>query len=156
MALVLRVACNRLGNCKISFMSDKQKGLVEAICILFPNAKTRYCVRHLYANFKKAGFRTKELKDLLWKAARESTTKEFEDAIDELRKTNQHTYDWLKEKNLTHWSRSHFSIRGHSDMLVSNLSESFNKMILEARGKPILTMMEIIRIKIMLLIVKKK
>ncbi|XP_017644503.1 uncharacterized protein LOC108485170 [Gossypium arboreum] len=118
---------------------DLEIGLVEAICILFPNAKTRYCVRHLYANFKKAGFRTKELKDLLWKAARESTTKEFEDAIDELRKTNQHTYDWLKEKNLTHWSRSHFSIRGHSDML----------MILEARGKPILTMMEIIRIKIM-------
>ncbi|KAH1089712.1 hypothetical protein J1N35_016969 [Gossypium stocksii] len=41
-------------------------------------------------------------------------------------------------------------------MLVNNLSESFNKMILEARGKPILTMMETIRTKIMLLIVKKK
>ncbi|PPR86088.1 hypothetical protein GOBAR_AA34609 [Gossypium barbadense] len=41
-------------------------------------------------------------------------------------------------------------------MLVNNLSESFNKMILEARGKPILTMMETVRTKIMLLIVKKK
>ncbi|PPR88870.1 hypothetical protein GOBAR_AA31812 [Gossypium barbadense] len=41
-------------------------------------------------------------------------------------------------------------------MLVNNLSKSFNKMILEARGKPILTMMETIRTKIMLLIVKKK
>ncbi|KAH1056072.1 hypothetical protein J1N35_034137 [Gossypium stocksii] len=51
---------------------------------------------------------------------------------------------------------SHFSIRSHSDMLVNNLSESFNKMILEARGKLILTMMETIRTKIMLLIVKKK
>ncbi|KAH1132038.1 hypothetical protein J1N35_003416 [Gossypium stocksii] len=114
---------------QISFMSDKQKN---------------------------AGFRAKELKDLLWKAARASTTREFDDAMDELRKTNQHAYDWLKEKNPTHWSRSHFSIRSHSDMLVNNLSESFNKMILEARGKPILTMMETIRTKIMLLIVKKK
>ncbi|KAK5802457.1 hypothetical protein PVK06_030048 [Gossypium arboreum] len=73
---------------QISFMPDKQKGLVEAICILFPNAEIRHCVRHLHANFKKAGFRTKELKDLLWKVARASTTREFEDAIDELKKTN--------------------------------------------------------------------
>ncbi|KAK5803249.1 hypothetical protein PVK06_030892 [Gossypium arboreum] len=41
-------------------------------------------------------------------------------------------------------------------MLVNNLSESFNKIILEARGKPILTIMETIRTKIMLFIVKKK
>ncbi|MFQ6622979.1 hypothetical protein Gotur_002002 [Gossypium turneri] len=85
-----------------------------------------------------------------------STTRDFEDAMDELRKTNQHAYDWLKEKNPTHWSISHFSIRSHSDMLVNNLFESFNKMILESKGKPILTMMETIRTKIMLLIVKKK
>ncbi|KHG15996.1 hypothetical protein F383_22553 [Gossypium arboreum] len=137
-------------------MSDKQKRLVEAICMLFPNAETRHCIRHMHANFKKVGFRTKKLKDLLWKAARASTTREFEDAMDELRKTNQHAYDWLKEKNPTHWSRSHSSIRSHFDMLVNNLSESFNKMILEARGKPILTMIETIMTKIMLLIVKKK
>ncbi|KAH1090630.1 hypothetical protein J1N35_017887 [Gossypium stocksii] len=141
---------------QISFMSDKQKGLLEAICMLFPNAETRHCVRHLHSNFKKAGFRTKKLKDLLWKAARASTIREFDDVMDELRNTNQHAYDWLKEKNPTHWSRSHFSFRSHSDMLVNNLSESFNKIILEARGKPILTMMETIRTKIMLLIVKKK
>ncbi|PPS09515.1 hypothetical protein GOBAR_AA11121 [Gossypium barbadense] len=51
---------------------------------------------------------------------------------------------------------SHFSIRSHFDMLVNNLSESFNKMILEARRKPILTMIETVRTNIMLLIVKKK
>ncbi|KAK5794658.1 hypothetical protein PVK06_035897 [Gossypium arboreum] len=95
---------------------------------------------------KNTGFRTKELKDLLWKAARASTTREFDDAMDELRKTNHHAYDWLKKKNPAHWSMSHFSIRSHSDML----------MILEARGKPILTMMETVRTKIILLIVKKK
>ncbi|KAH1064613.1 hypothetical protein J1N35_029600 [Gossypium stocksii] len=78
---------------QISFMSDKQKGLLGAICMLFPNAETRHYVRHLYSNFKKAGFRTKELKDLLWKAARASTTREFDDAMDELRKTNKHAYD---------------------------------------------------------------
>ncbi|KAG8493248.1 hypothetical protein CXB51_010730 [Gossypium anomalum] len=153
---VLAIDLEIVSSYQITFMSDKQKGLLEAICMLFPNAETRHCVRHLHSNFKNAGFRTKELKDLLWKAARASTTREFDDAMDELRKTNQHAYDWLKKKNPTHWSRSHFSIRSHSDMLVNNLFESFNKMILEARGKPILTMMETVRTKIMLLIVKKK
>ncbi|PPD95301.1 hypothetical protein GOBAR_DD07676 [Gossypium barbadense] len=62
-------------------------------------------------------------------------------------------YKNKNEKNPTHWSRSHFSIRSHSDILVNNLSVYFIKMILEARGKPILTMMETIRAKIMLLIV---
>ncbi|PPS19530.1 hypothetical protein GOBAR_AA01061 [Gossypium barbadense] len=84
-----------------------------------------------------------------------STSRDFEDVVAELKNTNRHAYDWLKEKNLRHWLRSHFSIRSQSDM-VNNLSECFNKVILEARGKPILTMMETIRTKIMLLIVKKK
>ncbi|KAK5813077.1 hypothetical protein PVK06_028523 [Gossypium arboreum] len=78
---------------QISFMSDKQKGLLEAICMLFPNAETRHCVRHLHSNFKNVSFRIKELKDLLWKTAKASTTREFDDAMDELRKTNQHAYD---------------------------------------------------------------
>ncbi|MBA0864844.1 hypothetical protein Goshw_006631 [Gossypium schwendimanii] len=79
--------------------------------MLFPNAKTRHCVRHLHANFKKAGFKTKELKDLLWKAARTSTERDFEDVMAKLKNTNQLVYDWLKGKKPTHWSRSHFSIR---------------------------------------------
>ncbi|PPD68386.1 hypothetical protein GOBAR_DD34735 [Gossypium barbadense] len=74
----------------------------------------------------------------------------------ELKNTNQHAYDWLKEKNSTHWSRSHLSIRSQSDMLVNNLSEYFNKVILEARGNSILTITETIKTKIILLIVKKK
>ncbi|PPS15873.1 hypothetical protein GOBAR_AA04708 [Gossypium barbadense] len=33
-----------------------------------------------------------------------------------LKNTNQHAYDWLKGKNPTDWSMSHFSIRSQSDM----------------------------------------
>ncbi|PPD80800.1 hypothetical protein GOBAR_DD22269 [Gossypium barbadense] len=117
--------------------------------MLFPNVETRHCVRHLHSNFKKVGFLTKKLKDLLWKAVRASTPRDFEDVMAELKNTNQHAYDWLKEKNPTHWSRSHFSIRSQSDMVVNNFSECFNKVILKARGKSILTMMETIKTKIM-------
>ncbi|XP_014502384.1 uncharacterized protein LOC106762820 [Vigna radiata var. radiata] len=39
------------GGC--TWMSDQQKGLVHAIKELLPLAEQRYCVRHLYANFRK-------------------------------------------------------------------------------------------------------
>ncbi|KAK8616093.1 hypothetical protein V6N13_017657 [Hibiscus sabdariffa] len=69
-----------------TFMSDKQKGLIEEIGDLFPNTEHRTCVRHLYTNFKSnSGFQGKALKDALWKAARETYMKEFTDAMKEIR-----------------------------------------------------------------------
>lgn len=38
-----------------TFMSDKQKGLEQAITGLFPEATHRHCVRHLHNNFKNDG-----------------------------------------------------------------------------------------------------
>ncbi|XWS30710.1 hypothetical protein CRYUN_Cryun23aG0011300 [Craigia yunnanensis] len=58
-------------------------------------------------------------------------------------------HKWFKEKDPTQWSKSHFSTMVKCDMLLNNLSEPFNKYILEARDKPILTLMEIIRTKLM-------
>ncbi|KAE8684549.1 hypothetical protein F3Y22_tig00111127pilonHSYRG00005 [Hibiscus syriacus] len=134
----------------ITFMSDKQKGLVKAMMHVLPNAEHRTCVRHLYSNFKNnAQFKGNNLKDAMWKAARATYKKEFEDAMDELKALSKPAFDWLNAKNPAQWSKSHFSPRSKSDMLLSNLSECFNKMILEARDKPILTLMGMIRTKIM-------
>ncbi|KAK8695590.1 hypothetical protein V6N13_000743 [Hibiscus sabdariffa] len=61
-------------------------GLMEALAEVFPSATHRTCVRHLYNNFKNStNFKGKHLKDLLWKAARATYQKEFEDAMAELK-----------------------------------------------------------------------
>ncbi|KAK8612691.1 hypothetical protein V6N13_092802 [Hibiscus sabdariffa] len=65
--------------------------------------------------------------------------------MDELKALSKNAFDWLNAKDPAQWSKSHFSPRSKSDMLLSNLSECFNKMILEARDKPILTLMEMVR-----------
>ncbi|PPS14877.1 hypothetical protein GOBAR_AA05705 [Gossypium barbadense] len=96
------------------------------------------------------------LKDLLWKDARVSTPRDSEDLMAELKNTNQDAYDWLKGKKFAHWLRPHFLLKSKYDILVNNFCECFNKPILEARGKLILTMIETIRTKIMLLIVNNK
>ncbi|KAK8692058.1 hypothetical protein V6N13_075540 [Hibiscus sabdariffa] len=141
----------------ITILSDKQKGLIEAISEVFICAEHRTCVRHLYSNFKnKEHFKGKNLKDALWKAARATYVKEFEDAMAELKALSVPAFDWLKGKDPAQWSKSHFSPRSKCDMLLSNLSECFNKMILEARDKPILTLMEMVRTKMMQKIAMKK
>ena len=36
----------------ITWITDKRKWLVDAVNDVFPNSKHRFCVRHLYNNFK--------------------------------------------------------------------------------------------------------
>ncbi|KAK8700552.1 hypothetical protein V6N13_018946 [Hibiscus sabdariffa] len=63
----------------------------------------------------------------------------------ELKAISNDAFDWLNGNDPSQWSESHFSPFYKSDMLLNNLSECFNKMILEARDKPILTLMEMVR-----------
>ncbi|KAL3510972.1 hypothetical protein ACH5RR_030373 [Cinchona calisaya] len=58
-------------------MSDRQKGLVETFEDLFPGVEHRFCVRHLYANFK-LRFKDKALRDILWAAARAHLPKQWQ------------------------------------------------------------------------------
>ncbi|KAK8704766.1 hypothetical protein V6N13_048379 [Hibiscus sabdariffa] len=150
-------------NHNITFILDKYKfiikkqGLMEALEEVFHSATHRTGVRHLYNNFKNsANFKGKQLKDLLWKAARATYHKEFEDAMVELKVVSNDAFNWLNGKDPSQWSKSHFSSFCKSDMLLSNLSECFNKMILKDRYKPILTLMEMVRTKIMQKIAMKK
>ncbi|XP_039039206.1 uncharacterized protein LOC120177009 [Hibiscus syriacus] len=134
----------------ITFMSDKQKGLVEAMMHVLPNAEHTTCVRHLYSNFKNnAQFKGKNLKDALWKAARATYKKEFEYAMDELKALSKPAFDWLNAKGPVKWSKSHFSPR-RNQTCFSAIYDS------GSRDKPILTLMEMIRTKIMENIAKKK
>ncbi|KAK8675867.1 hypothetical protein V6N13_033929 [Hibiscus sabdariffa] len=107
----------------VSFMTDKQKGLLDTLTELFPHSESRTCVRHMCMNFK-LKFTGKALKDALWKAARATYMREYEVALAKMNALSTKAHDWL--------------------------------FILEARDKPIITLLEIIRTKIMQRIAKKK
>ncbi|KAH7867298.1 hypothetical protein Vadar_031580 [Vaccinium darrowii] len=131
-----------------SFISDRQKGLLETFKDLMPNAEHRFCMRHIYANFRKV-FKGKELKDALWRAASAGTVWEHEAYMKKIEKMDGAAYNWLKKIPQEQWCRSHFRTSSRCDILVNNLSESFNSYILEARDKPIVSMLEWIRRKLM-------
>ncbi|XP_062086147.1 uncharacterized protein LOC133792255 [Humulus lupulus] len=144
-----------------SFIADKKKGLEQALKGLWdegvPEAEHRHCARHLEKNFSKI-FRDKTLKDLLWKAAREVTIRRFEAVMLEIKSINEEAYNWLLAAGPHHWSRSHFRTQPKCDILVNNMCEGFNgtKSILAARDRPILSMLERIRMYMMQRLTKNR
>ncbi|KAK8659317.1 hypothetical protein V6N13_029523 [Hibiscus sabdariffa] len=83
-----------------TFMSDKQKGVVEFVLEIFPNGEYRTCVRHLYSNFKsKPKNQGKALKDYLWKASIATYMKEWTDAMNEMKAMSEPSFNWLQPKD---------------------------------------------------------
>ncbi|XP_050207567.1 uncharacterized protein LOC126656990 [Mercurialis annua] len=58
-------------------------------------------------------------------------------------------FKWIKERPREHWCRALFEEDVKCDILLHNLAEAFNKYILTAREKPVLTMFEMIRTQLM-------
>ncbi|XP_030932927.1 uncharacterized protein LOC115958764 [Quercus lobata] len=133
---------------QLVFISDRQKGLIPAIETLFPTVEHRYCVKHIYNNFK-VDHKGLELKDALWRCAAATTVREFERCMQYIRDLDEKAYEYLANIAPAQWTRSHFTPRALTDCLVNNLSESFNAMILKSRDKPILAMLEWIRVRLM-------
>ncbi|KAK2635120.1 hypothetical protein Ddye_029912 [Dipteronia dyeriana] len=91
-----------LNNCfAIVWISDKQKGLIDAIVERFPNSEHRFCVKHLYNNFK-AQHRGLLLKQILWGAAKATTEQEFNQWIEKMKTESLPTYNWLAGKDAKH------------------------------------------------------
>ncbi|XP_073133370.1 uncharacterized protein [Henckelia pumila] len=128
--LLAAVDIGGMGEDKWTFISDRQKGLIEAL---------------------------KEL------AATTGNKNQFEEHLKKiaqvdpkLNESQETACEWLKKIPPVHWARSHFSSQCLSDCVVNNFSESFNSYIIDARDKPIITMLECLRNKLMKRIQVKK
>ena len=64
----------------LTFLSDRQKGLREAVENVFPDSPHGYCLKHLEECFRKA-FKSMDLCSLLWKAAYATTQADFDKTI---------------------------------------------------------------------------
>ncbi|CAL8998312.1 unnamed protein product [Prunus brigantina] len=146
--------CEIVNQFGFTFISDKQKGLLPAFEQVVPNCDHRFflsfCARHLFSNYSLL-FKAKSLRDKFWEASYATTVPHFTRAMEDLKKLSKDAYEWLTspDKPPRHWSKSHFNTHLKCDMLLNNLCESFNATILECRDRPILSMFEHIRCKLM-------
>ncbi|XP_047175589.1 uncharacterized protein LOC124843013 [Vigna umbellata] len=122
------------------------EGLLPAIQDLLPRVEQRFCVRHLYSNFKKK-YPGKDLKCLMWRAATATYPQLWEAEMRKIKEINVELY-LLTFKSPGFWSRSRFTPTSQFDTLV-NMCEGFNSVLVRSRSKPIITMLEDIRVYIM-------
>ncbi|XP_074293096.1 uncharacterized protein LOC141620013 [Silene latifolia] len=129
---------------KITFMLDRQKGLVEAFITVVPNAEIRFCCRHIWSNFKLT-YTGEAFKQVFWKIARAYTKAEFEQHMEELKFISAGAHAYLSELPTKHWCRQDFSNKCKSAMMLNNCYESFNNALRKCRDKHVLSIMEWIR-----------
>ncbi|XP_076943130.1 uncharacterized protein LOC143613257 [Bidens hawaiensis] len=127
-----------------NFISDRQKGLIQEVESVFPRTDQRFCCRHIHENLRKT-WRGDLYKGLFYRAAPATSVPYFNMEMKKIKKTNLDMFLLIIDIPTARWSRSHFSGRAKSDMLLNNLCESFNKQLVGARDKQIITCLEYIR-----------
>jgi hypothetical protein len=123
---------------------------------MLPSAPQRICMRHMYANFRSDGHKGLVLKDKLWKAAAAYAVNGFNRKMAELKKLSPAAHDYVEKIDPHIWARAFFNTAPKCDLIMNNLYECFNSYIIKARDKPIITMLEMIRKKLLRRYQKKR
>jgi hypothetical protein len=69
------------------------------------------------------------------------TKADFDLAMEELKKQSEPAWAWLTKIPVQTWARWAMDTNCKTDLVVNNLSEVFNRYIVDVRNKPIVTML---------------
>ncbi|XP_016435975.1 uncharacterized protein LOC107762158 [Nicotiana tabacum] len=131
-----------------TFMSDMPKGVLDVVRNVCPQSYHRYCARHIEANWSKK-WNTDEMKKLMWWCSWSTYEEEFKDMLKQLGEVSEDAVRDLLNYPPVTWCRAYFDTQCKNPIMDNNFTESFNSWILEARHKPIVKMLEDIRVKVM-------
>ncbi|KAL4586511.1 hypothetical protein LXL04_011147 [Taraxacum kok-saghyz] len=129
-------------------ISDQHKGILEAVKDILPNVKHRQCARHIYANFHRA-YSGLEYKKLFWASSMSCVEADFKRNMAEMNRICPGGYGHLMSKQPKTWCRAYFNGGYACETVENGISECFNSIIIDARRKPLITMLEEIRIYVM-------
>ncbi|CAI9282033.1 unnamed protein product [Lactuca saligna] len=134
-----------------SVISDQHKAVKE----LLPYVKHRQCGKHISQNLRKR-YSGVQYESIFWKACKATTKVDFKVATKELEVLDPSAHQYLMDKDPKTWSRAYFQPRRCCDAVENGMLESFNVLIVNARKKPIITMLEELRMYMMERVFKKK
>ncbi|XP_039144000.1 uncharacterized protein LOC120281164 [Dioscorea cayenensis subsp. rotundata] len=140
-----------------SIISDMRKGLIHAVRDFLPLIEHRMCARHIYARWGKRHLVKKS--NCTRNVARSTNKVEMLMHLDRMRGLKDGTSaadDLLENWPIEGWCVAFFNDVVKCEVIDNNMSETFNGVILEARHKPVITMLEDIRQYCMTRIVIKR
>nr|KAJ0205778.1 hypothetical protein LSAT_V11C500284100 [Lactuca sativa] len=127
----------------LSVISDQHKGLVEATKDILP-----HCARHIYAHFRKVYSRI-QFRNMFWVAAKSTTEGDFKINMDGIKTLSEGAYDHLMAREPHTWCRAFFGSGLACESVENGIAKCFNAVIVDARKKPLLSMLEEIRLYMM-------
>ena len=139
---------------KITFISDRHPGLVEGVRTVFEGHYHGFCMFHLKMNLrdKLRGMNQKLRERLVYKfceCAYAPNAEKFAMKLDEfMSEGGQRVRNFISDLPPQHWCNLYFIGQRYGEM-CSNVAESWNKKIKEARHLPITNLIDKIRIQIM-------
>lgn len=136
----------------ITFVSNRNKGLKEAVPQVFEDSYHGYCLHHLTEDFKTElkGLWLQPVKDAmvneLKRAAYACRDTDFNICIDSMKNVSQVVASWVLDSKPQHWSNAFF--RGSRyDHISSKVSELLKNWILQERDTSIVKMVDMVRTK---------
>ena len=82
-------------------MSDRQKGVLKAISNIFTSHLNRFCVRHIFSNFK-VKYPSVKIRNLFWAETRATSSHAFNAIMEDIKAVNEEAYAWLMNISSCH------------------------------------------------------
>ncbi|KAK1283703.1 hypothetical protein QJS10_CPB21g00117 [Acorus calamus] len=128
---------------RLTILSDRQKGIVDAVETHFPTAFHGFCLRYVSENFRDE-FKNAKLVNIFWNAVYALTAAEFEAKVAEMVDISQDVIQWFHRYPPRLWAVAYFEgVRyGHFTLGVTELLYNW---ALEGHELPIVQMVEHMR-----------
>jgi MULE transposase domain/SWIM zinc finger len=136
-------------------ISDRAKGLLEAVTRLLPLSHHSFCVFHLVENVKSRFKVHKAAQNSIWAAAKSYNAASYNMHMQSLSTSQPQVYEFLNDIDHQAWS-FHSAPLPKFGMATSNLAESFNSWIGKERVEPHFVLMFKFSRKLMELFYQRK
>ncbi|XP_071722523.1 uncharacterized protein [Rutidosis leptorrhynchoides] len=113
------------------------------------------CARHIYENWAKT-YKGDKLQLQFWQLAKSANMADFRIAKEGLLQLTKEGCATLFQLEPKHWCKAFFSEEFKCDNVDNNICEVFNSKIIDARCKPVILMLEDIRVVVMTRLQKQR
>ncbi|XP_058746137.1 uncharacterized protein LOC131619011 [Vicia villosa] len=117
----MKLLIEDIGDGRWCFISDQQKGLVQVFEEEYPSYEHKFCLRHLYANFKKRFGGGTLFRDLMMAAAKATYFEAHEAKMLMIKEAKLEAYEWLEAIPKNKWCKHAFPFFSKCDVLMNNL-----------------------------------
>ncbi|XP_010418657.1 PREDICTED: uncharacterized protein LOC104704236 [Camelina sativa] len=128
---------------ELVLISDRHKSIGKTISKVFPLAHRGICTYHLHQNLLK-NYKGSSLLILVKRAMRAYRVSEFTTIFNEIRIQKPELATYLEKVDVRLWSRANFPGNRYG-IMTSNIAESMNKVLLNAREYPIACLLDELR-----------